>query len=113
MKVRSDDIVAEFTKQITETDNYATTNLEKLYKYIKFSGETAITIGSGDSAVTLEIDNTKGIIFKRNGVAFGEWDGNNFYTGNIVIRLDEKAQFGNFAFIPRSDGSLSFLKVGG
>ena len=113
LKVRSDDIVAEFTKQITETDNYATTNLEKLYKYIKFSGETAITIGSGDSAVTLEIDNTKGIIFKRNGVAFGEWDGNNFYTGNIVIRLDEKAQFGNFAFIPRSDGSLSFLKVGG
>ena len=113
LKVSSENIVAEFTRQITETDNYATTNFEKLYKFIKLSGETAISIGSGDSTVTLEIDNAKGIVFKRNGVAFGEWDGENFYTGNIVIRLDEKAQFGNFAFVPRSDGSLSFLKVGG
>ena len=113
LTVTAKNITAEFTQQITETDNYSTTNFEKLYKYIKFSGETAISIGSGDSAVVLEIDNEKGIKFKRNGVAFGEWDGNNFYTGNIVIRLDEKAQFGNFAFVPRSDGSLSFLKVGG
>lgn len=113
LKVSSEDITAEFTRQITETDNYATSNFEKIYKYIKFSGETAISIGSGDSKVTLEIDNEKGIIFKRNGVAFGEWDGENFYTGNIVVRLNERAQFGNFAFVPRSDGSLSFLKVGG
>jgi hypothetical protein len=113
LNVRAEDITAEFTKQITEADNYATSNFEKLYKYIKFSGETAISIGSGDSTVTLEIDNEKGIIFKRNGVAFGEWDGENFYTGNIVVRLNERAQFGNFAFVPRSDGSLSFLKVGG
>jgi hypothetical protein len=84
-----------------------------LYKYISFSGDTAITIGSGDSTITLEIDNTKGIVFKKNGVSFGRWDGNNFYTGNIVVEVNERAQFGNFAFIPRSDGSLSFLKVGG
>lgn len=111
--VRAEDIIAEFTKQITETDNYATSNFEKLYKYIKFSGETAIEIGSGDSVITLEIDNEKGIVFKRNGVQFGLWDGENFHTGNIVVQLNERAQFGNFAFVPRSDGSLSFLKVGG
>lgn len=46
-------------------------------------------------------------------VAFGSWDGNDFYTGNIVVKLNERAQLGNFAFVPRSDGSLSFLKVGG
>lgn len=113
LKVSSEDIVAEFTKQIKDTDNYATENFEKLYKYIKFSGETAVTIGSGDSVVTLELDNETGIIFKRNGVQFGLWDGENFYTGNIVVQLNERAQFGNFAFVPRSDGSLSFLKVGG
>ena len=113
LKVKAEDITAEFTKQVTETDNYATTNFEKLFKYIKFSGETAVSIGSGDSVVTLEVDNETGIVFKRNGVPFGEWDGENFYTGNIVIRLNERAQFGNFAFIPRSDNSLSFLKVGG
>lgn len=113
LNVNSEDIVAEFTKQVKATDNYATENFEKLYKYIKFSGETAVSIGSGDSVVTLELDNETGIIFKRNGVQFGLWDGENFYTGNIVVQLNERAQFGNFAFVPRSDGSLSFLKVGG
>ncbi len=112
LKVSSEDIKAEFTKQIKDTDDYATENFEKLYKYIKFSGETAVSIGSGDSVVTLELDNEAGIIFKRNGVQFGLWDGENFYTGNIVVQLNERAQFGNFAFVPRSDGSLSFLKVG-
>ena len=57
--------------------------------------------------VTYSDDSTSYI----DSVAFGSWDGDNFYTGNIVIRVDEKAQFGNFAYIPRSDGSLSFLKV--
>ena len=46
-------------------------------------------------------------------VAFGSWDGNDFYTGNIVVRVTERAQFGNLAFVPNEDGSLSFLKVGG
>ena len=41
----------------------------------------------------------------------GYWDGDNFYAGNLVIRVDERAQFGNFAAIPRSNGNLSWLKV--
>lgn len=94
--------------------------LTKFSKYIRFMedengnpSDTAMTIGSGDSAITLEIDNEKGLIFKRNGTEFGSWDGVNFHTGNIVVEVNERAQFGNFAFVPRSDGSLSFLKVGG
>ena len=43
---------------------------------------------------------------------FGWWDGVDFHTGNIIVKVEERAQFGNFAFIPRSDGSLMFLKVG-
>lgn len=86
---------------------------ETFSKFIKFTGDTAITIGSGGSAITLEIDNETGIIFKKNGHPFGRWDGENFYTGNIVVEVNERAQFGNFAFTPRSDGSLMFLKVGG
>ena len=109
-------ISMNFTTTIDEINNVdgdLQAKFNQLYKYIKFSGETAITIGSGDSAITLEIDNEKGIVFKKNGVQFGLWDGEDFYTGNIVVRLNERAQFGNFAFVPRSDGSLSFLKVGG
>lgn len=94
--------------------------LTKFSKYIRFMedengnpSDTAMTIGSGDSAITLEIDNEKGLIFKRNGVEFGSWDGVDFHTGNIVVEVNERAQLGNFAYVPRSDGSLSFLKVGG
>ncbi len=101
------------TEQITNIDGTVQTEFNKLYKYIKFSGDSAITIGSGNSAITLEIDNDKGIVFKKNGVQFGLWDGENFYTGNIIVGVNERAQFGNFAFVPRTDGSLSFLKVGG
>ena len=101
------------TEHITNVDGDLQKKFTELYKYIKFSGETAITISSGNSLITLEIDNDKGIVFKKNGVQFGLWDGENFYTGNIVVKVNERAQFGNFAFVPRSDGSLMFLKVGG
>lgn len=101
------------TEQIANVDGTVQSEFNKLYKYIKFSGETAIEIGSGNSAITLEVDNEKGIVFKKNGVQFGLWDGENFYTGNIIIGVNERAQFGAFAFVPRTDGSLSFLKVGG
>lgn len=109
-------ISMNFSKTIDEINNVdgdLQAKFTQLYKFIKYSGDTAITIGSGDSAITLEVDNEKGIVFKKNGVQFGLWDGEDFYTGNIVVRLNERAQFGNFAFVPRSDGSLSFLKVGG
>ena len=116
LAIMADEISMNFTtttEQINNVDGDLQAKFTQHYKYIKFSGETAITIGSGDSAITLEIDNETGIVFKKNGVQFGLWDGENFYTGNIVVRLNERAQFGNFAFVPRSDGSLSFLKVGG
>lgn len=116
LEIMSDAIEFNFTttvQQITDVDGDLQEKFTQLYKYIRFSGENAITIGSGDSAITLEIDNVNGISFKRNGVQFGHWDGENFYTGNIVVEVNERAQFGNFAFVPRSDGSLSFLKVGG
>ena len=116
LSVMADNILMNFqttTSQINNVDGDLQEKFTQLYKYIKFSGETAITIGSGDSVITLEIDNDTGIVFKRNGVQFGSWDGENFYTGNIVIRVNERAQLGIFAFVPRSDNSLSFLKVGG
>ena len=101
------------TEQITNFDDELQSKFSELYKYVKFTGDTAISIGSGDSTITLEIDNETGIVFKKNGVRFGWWDGEDFHTGNIIINVDERAQFGNFAYVPRSDGSLSFLKVGG
>lgn len=116
LSVMAGEIAMNFTytaEEISNIDGELQTKFNQLYKYIKFSGDTAITIGSGDSAITLEIDNETGIVFKKNGVQFGLWDGENFYTGNLIIGVNERAQFGAFAFVPRTDGSLSFLKVGG
>lgn len=107
------DVTMNFTGQLEKLSGSTDSQFEKFYKFIKFNGENGITIGSGDNSITLTLDNTKGIIFSKNGVPFGSWDGVDFHTGNIVVDVNERAQFGNFAFVPRSDGSLSFLKVGG
>ena len=114
LSIMADQLTVSFnttTQLINEVDEGTQTQFEKLYKYISFDGENGITIGSGENSIKLSID-TDGIIFSKDGKVFGSWDGTDFHTGNIVIDLDERAQFGNFAFIPRSDGSLSFLKVG-
>lgn len=114
LAIMADEIVMNFTtttEQITNVDGDLQTKFTELYKYISFA-DGSITLGSSENAITLTIEHNN-IVFKRNGVEFGSWDGENFYTGNIVVRVNERAQLGNFAFVPRSDGSLSFLKVGG
>lgn len=92
------------------------TNLEKHFDF----GLNGLTIRAGANEMKLRIDNDvisfyKGEIDENDLTKnrFGWWDGVNFHTGNIVIEVQERAQFGNFAFVPRSDGSLDFLKVGG
>lgn len=96
---------------VDENDEEARTQITEIYKYISFDNGD-IKLGASDSAITLTLENDK-IVFKKNGAQFGWWDGVDFHTGNIVVEVNERAQFGNFAFVPRSNGSLSFLKVGG
>jgi hypothetical protein len=112
--VLSGEIIAKFTtatEEITRVDGDLQSRFEEIRKEIIASDE-GLVIRSSNSVISLELDNEDGIVFRRNGVVFGRWDGENFYTGNIVVQVNERAQFGNFAFIPRSDGSLMFLKVG-
>ena len=99
------------SQHVNDVDGDLQTKFNELYKYITFSGDNAITIGSSDSAIKLILDNDQ-ILFTKDGVTFGSWDGNNFHTGNIIVDVNERAQFGNFAFLPNTDGSLSFVKVG-
>ena len=101
----------ESTSQTTEVDGDLQKTVETLAKYFEFNMD-GLTIKAGDNTMTLTLDNDA-IIFTKNGRQFGWWDGVDFHTGNIVIEVTERAQFGNFAFVPRSNGSLSFLKVGG
>lgn len=96
---------------VEENDADAREQFEEIHKYISFV-DGDIILGASDSAVTLTLENDM-IVFKKNGATFGWWDGVDFHTGNIVVEVNERAQFGAFAFVPRDDGSLSFLKVGG
>lgn len=110
----ADQIILKFEEANSHTvdvDGDLQQTLETLAKYFEFSGE-GLVIKAGDNTMTLTLDNDM-ILFKKNGRQFGWWDGVDFHTGNIVIDVTERAQFGNFAFVPRSNGSLSFLKVGG
>ena len=99
----------EITEQIKDVDGDHQKTVETLEKYFEH-GLNGLTIKAGANAMQLTLDNDM-IIFKRNGEQFGWWDGVDFHTGNIVIDVNERAQFGNYAMVPRNNGSLSFLKV--
>lgn len=83
-------------------------------QYIRFIDGKIILGEETAGSMVLTLDNDR-ISFTKSGSEepFGWWDGDYFHTGNVVIEVNERAQFGNFAFVPRSNGSLSFLKVGG
>lgn len=112
LEIQADSIDMRFQSNeasMSETES----KFAEFYKHISFT-ENGIIISSGDNAISLRLDN--GIIgFYKNDSEepFGKWDGVDFYTGNIIVEVEERAQLGNFAFVPRSDGSLAFYKVGG
>lgn len=102
------------TDRINSVDADLQSKFANLDNYVHIDNEAGtITLGSGDSKITLTLENDA-IVFRKRGELepFGYWNGVDFYTGNIVVRTEQRAQFGNFAFVPRTDGSLSFLKVG-
>lgn len=112
LRVMAEAITMNFTtttNEIKMVDGRLDTKFIELEKYIEFS-DSGIAISAGEGSTTLRLDNDI-ISFEQGGTTFGWWDPNNFKTGNILVDVNERAQFGNFAFIPRSDGSLSFLKV--
>ena len=100
---------ASTNSSIETVDGKVDTKFEELTKYIRFSTD-GIEIGKDENSLKLKLDNDM-IQFTKNGIPIGWWDGNDFHTGNIVVEVNERAQFGNFAFTPRSDGSLMLLKV--
>lgn len=112
--VMADNISMQFTdvtEKLTTVNGDLQKTVEVLEKHFDF-GLTGMIIKAGLNDMTLTLDNGL-IIFKKNGQQFGWWDGVDFHTGNIVIGVEERAQFGNFAFIPRSNGSMDFKKVAG
>lgn len=104
-------IFQTITESIENVDGKVNTNYAELLKYIRFiDGE--IILGEEGNAITLTISNDR-LSFKQNGVEVAYLSENNLHIGNAVVKEGGTLQLGNFAFVPRSDGSLSFIKVGG
>ena len=114
LTIMSDQIDMNFTtvnNSINDANGNTNDRFNKFEKYIRFD-ENGITIGESGNKLKLVLDNDN-ITFTKNDQPIGWWDGENFHTGNIVVEVNERAQFGNFAYVPRSDGSIMFLKVSG
>lgn len=109
----SNSITAQFSESrelISSVNGALETYKDDISKYIRFSAE-GIEIGEEGNALTLKIDNDE-IGFYKEGNQIAYWDGSTLYTGNAWITLERQFRIGNFAAIPRSDGSVSWLKVG-
>jgi hypothetical protein len=110
--IMSDEISLKFadvTERIVNVDGDLQKTVETLQKHFEFDID-GLVVRAGANAMNLRLDNDL-IIFEKAGQQFGWWDGVDFHTGNIIIDVNERAQFGNFAAIPRSTGNLSWMKV--
>jgi hypothetical protein len=110
--IENDKIQAQFTI-ITESVNELGEVVKEKYSKTIVENENGISITDSNGVYEIQLDNVEGVMIRKNGEIRSQLKDDNFYTGNIVVEVNERAQLGDFAFIPRSDGSLSFLKVGG
>ena len=101
---------SELRTYVDDNDATARKHIEEQEKYIRFEGGDIILGQNVEGSMTLTLENDL-IVFKKNGNTFGWWDGVDFHTGNIVIEVTERAQFGKFAAVPRKNGHLSWLKI--
>jgi hypothetical protein len=110
--VEAGKVEAQFTVVNESIDALGKVVEEKYSKTIT-ENENGISIGDSDGIYEIQVDNVEGVTIRKNGEVRSQLVDDDFFTGNMVVKVNERAQFGNFAFVPRSDGSLSFLKVGG
>ena len=99
----------EFYRDIQDVQNGTDAKFQSLSKYIRFVDGNTILDEEGNQ-LTLRIENDK-ISFLENGYEIAYWQNRKFYAvdGEFINSL----KLGNFSFIPRTNGNLSFKKVVG
>lgn len=84
---------------------------DTIYSYIQMSGGT-ITLGKADSDIQLKIDNDR-IEILVAGEAVTYWTSEAFISPkSLEIPEGGRLVLGNYAYVPRSNGSLDFVWVG-
>ncbi|MFD1466468.1 phage tail protein [Lapidilactobacillus mulanensis] len=107
-----DDFLFQFTnilEQISNIDGDTKTQFQQIVKYIRFE-DGNIILGQVGNEVTLKIQNDR-IGFLQSGNEVAYINNNKLYItdGEFLNSL----RLGNFAFVPRENGNLSFKWVGG
>lgn len=88
-------------------ENYDEADPTKLTDYIRF-GDGTITLGKGDSAIILKLENDQIAFYNTSDVRLGRFTNNSFEIDNLE---EGQIRFQNFGFIPRSSRNLSFTKL--
>ena len=102
----------KFNELIESINTNAEGNSEKfaeIVKYIRFE-DGNIVLGRSDNQLILKIQNDR-ISYQQNGSEVAYFSNNKLYV--TTLEVTHSLIIGNFAFIPRANGNLSFKKVGG
>lgn len=97
----------ELQEKVNQDTAGANEQLNVINSYIRFKDGTAI-FGKEGSIYDLTIDSEE-LSINRNGEAKAYMNSDGFNADDILA--NKKLAIGNFAFIPRSNGNLSFKKI--
>lgn len=110
----ADGINIRFSSLAQDIDDVAAgadAKFETLQSYIQMAGGS-ITLGEIGNEVTLKIENDRIGIYS-NGVLITYWTAQDFVAPKtLLIPVGGRLVLGEFAYIPRSNGSLDFTWVG-
>ncbi|CZQ83366.1 Hypothetical protein TFLO_383 [Trichococcus flocculiformis] len=93
---------------ITDLGGETSASFTEIRKFIQFL-DGDIILGEVGNPLKLKIENDR-IAFVLNGLEVAYWSDSNFYI--TEARILTSIRIGNYAFIPRSNGNLSFKWVG-
>ena len=88
-------------------ENYDADDPTKLTDYIHF-GDGTITLGKGDNAIVLKLENDQIAFYSTTGTRLGRFTNNSFEIENLE---NGQIRFQNFGFIPRASKNLTFTKL--
>lgn len=107
------DITVSFTNDLTavktDLNGVISSEFATLKSYIRYymeSGKPVIELGSASSNIILKIVNDR-ISFTENGIEIAYISDNQLYITNATILT--RLNIGNFSFMPRANGNLSFV----
>ena len=98
----------EFNADVADLQAGNDAEFELIRKYIRFV-DGSILLGEEGNQLELQISNDR-ISFMQSGAEVAYFSNNKLYVTDAQFL--NSLQLGNFAFMPRANGNLSFKKVG-